>query len=102
MIHSLDRFMPLDDPELSAQEIKAHAQPRAHQRHVAKPASGAFGVARKNGDGSFEKKDNIVDNHRQEGLHQVTADKSPNGKPLLVVGHEISGTTVIYQINLKY
>ena len=37
-----------------------------------------------------------------EGLHLVTADKSPNGKPLLVVGHEISGTTVIYQINLKY
>ena len=23
-----------------------------------------------------------------------------SGKPLLVVGHEISGTTVIYQINL--
>lgn len=37
-----------------------------------------------------------------EGLHLVTADKSPNGKPLLVVGNEISGTTVIYQINLKY
>lgn len=37
-----------------------------------------------------------------EGLHFVPADKSPNGKPLLVVGNEISGTTVIYQINLKY
>jgi hypothetical protein len=37
-----------------------------------------------------------------EGLHLVTADKSPNGKPLLVVGNEISGTTAIYQINLKY
>lgn len=37
-----------------------------------------------------------------EGLHLVPADKSPNGKPLLVVGNEVSGTTVIYQINLKY
>jgi YVTN family beta-propeller protein len=37
-----------------------------------------------------------------EGLHFVAADKSPNGKPLLVVGNEVSGTTVIYQINLKY
>jgi hypothetical protein len=37
-----------------------------------------------------------------EGLHFVPADKSPNGKPLLVVGNETSGTTAIYQINLKY
>jgi DNA-binding beta-propeller fold protein YncE len=37
-----------------------------------------------------------------EGLHFVAADKSPNGKPLLVVGNETSGTTAIYQINLKY
>jgi hypothetical protein len=37
-----------------------------------------------------------------EGMHFVPADKSPNGKPLLVVGNEVSGTTVIYQINLKY
>jgi hypothetical protein len=37
-----------------------------------------------------------------EGMHFVAADKSPNGKPLLVIGNEISGTTAIYQINLKY
>ena len=37
-----------------------------------------------------------------EGMHFVPADKSPNGKPLLVIGNEISGTTAIYQINLKY
>jgi hypothetical protein len=37
-----------------------------------------------------------------EGLHFVAAGKSPNGKPLLVVGNEVSGTTAIYQINLKY
>lgn len=37
-----------------------------------------------------------------EGMHLIPADKSPNGQPLLVVGHEISGTTAIYQIRLKY
>jgi hypothetical protein len=37
-----------------------------------------------------------------EGMHFVPADKSPNGKPLLVIGNEISGTTAVYQINLKY
>ncbi len=35
-----------------------------------------------------------------EGLTFVSADDSPNGKPLLIVGNEISGTTAIYQIDL--
>jgi hypothetical protein len=33
-----------------------------------------------------------------EGLAFVEASKSPNGKPLLVVGNEISGTTTIYEV----
>ncbi len=37
-----------------------------------------------------------------EGLTLIPADKSPNGKPLLVIGHEVSGTTSIVQINLGY
>lgn len=37
-----------------------------------------------------------------EGLTFIPASKSPNGKPLLVVGHEVSGTTTILQINLGY
>ncbi|PWF48611.1 choice-of-anchor I family protein [Massilia glaciei] len=37
-----------------------------------------------------------------EGLALVMADKSPNGKPLLIVGNEVSGTTAIYQLNLTY
>ncbi|MES2318527.1 MAG: choice-of-anchor I family protein [Pseudomonadota bacterium] len=37
-----------------------------------------------------------------EGLALIMADKSPNGKPLLIVGNEVSGTTAIYQLNLTY
>jgi hypothetical protein len=37
-----------------------------------------------------------------EGLHLIHAAHSPNGKPLLVVGNETSGTTAIYQLNLVY
>ncbi|MET4578871.1 choice-of-anchor I family protein [Ottowia thiooxydans] len=33
-----------------------------------------------------------------EGLAFVPAHKSPNGKALLIVGHEVSGTTTIYQV----
>lgn len=36
-----------------------------------------------------------------EGLHFVAAKDSPNQKPLLIVGNEVSGTTTIYQINFK-
>jgi hypothetical protein len=36
-----------------------------------------------------------------EGLTFVPASKSPNGKPLLIVGNEVSGTTAIFQINLQ-
>ncbi|MFN8986311.1 MAG: alkaline phosphatase, partial [Burkholderiales bacterium] len=37
-----------------------------------------------------------------EGLHFIPAAKSPNGRPLLIVGNEISGTTAIFQVNLTY
>lgn len=36
-----------------------------------------------------------------EGLAVVLADDSPSGKPLLIVGNEVSGTTAIFQINLQ-
>lgn len=37
-----------------------------------------------------------------EGLAFIPAAQSPNGKPLLVVGHETSGTTTVLQIDLSY
>jgi hypothetical protein len=37
-----------------------------------------------------------------EGLTIIKAANSPNGKPLLVVGNETSGTTAVMQIDLSY
>ena len=37
-----------------------------------------------------------------EGLTLIPAAQSPNGKPLLIVGNEISGTTAVLQLNLTY
>jgi len=36
-----------------------------------------------------------------EGLTFIPSNKSPNKKPMLVVGNEISGTTTVYQIDVK-
>ena len=36
-----------------------------------------------------------------EGLIFIAAKDSPNGKPLLVVGNEVSGYTAIYQVNVQ-
>lgn len=37
-----------------------------------------------------------------EGITFISAENSPNGAPLLLIGNEVSGTTTIYQINLTY
>jgi len=37
-----------------------------------------------------------------EGLSLIPANRSPNGKPLLIVGNEVSGTTAVMQVNLAY
>lgn len=37
-----------------------------------------------------------------EGLTFIAAKDSPNGKPLLLVGNEVSGSTAVIQLNLSY
>jgi hypothetical protein len=37
-----------------------------------------------------------------EGLTLIPADQAPGGKPLLVIGHEVSGTTTVMRIDLQY
>lgn len=37
-----------------------------------------------------------------EGLVFIPASKSPNGKPLLILGNEVSGTTAVLQLNLVF
>lgn len=47
-------------------------------------------------------RDGATGDRGPEGLAFIPAAQSPNGKPLLVVGHEVSGTTSVLQINLSY
>ncbi len=44
-------------------------------------------------------RDGLGGDRGPEGLHLIPAAKSPNGKALLIVGHEVSGTTTVLQIN---
>jgi hypothetical protein len=50
----------------------------------------------------FNSRSGLTGDRGPEGLHFIPATKSPSGKPLLIVGHEVSGTTTVLQINLTY
>jgi len=52
-------------------------------------------------DFALEPEDNLaaVGDLGPEGLTFVPAAQSPSGEALLIVGHEVSGTTTVYQIN---
>ena len=50
----------------------------------------------------FKPRSGATGDRGPEGLAFIPASQSPNGKPLLIVGHEVSGTTVVLQVNLRY
>ncbi|MFV1922007.1 MAG: choice-of-anchor I family protein [Methylotenera sp.] len=56
-----------------------------------------FSVDTQLGDGSTNPE---VGDLGPEGIQFISAKNSPNNKPLLIVGNEISGTTTIYEINV--
>lgn len=48
----------------------------------------------------FNSRSGTTGDRGAEGLILIPANRSPNGKPLLVIGNEVSGTTAIVQIDL--
>jgi hypothetical protein len=50
----------------------------------------------------FNSRNALAGDRGPEGIAFVPADRSPNGKPLLLVGHEVSGSTAVLQVNLTY
>jgi hypothetical protein len=62
---------------------------------VSKPAAPSFVTY-------LNTRDGATGDRGPEGLALIKAKDSPNGKPLLIVGNEISGTTAVFQINLDY
>ena len=50
----------------------------------------------------FTSRSGVSGDRGPEGLSFIPSHKSPNGKPLIVVGNEVSGTTAILQVNLVY
>ncbi len=47
-------------------------------------------------------RDGATGDRGPEGLEFIPASRSPNGRPLLVVGNETSGSTTILQVNLGF
>lgn len=48
----------------------------------------------------FNSRSGTTGDRGPEGLTLIPASRSPNGKPLLIIGNEVSGTTAIVQIDL--
>jgi hypothetical protein len=50
----------------------------------------------------FNSRDGATGDRGPEGVTFIPAAQSPNGKPLLVLGNEVSGNSIILQLNLSY
>jgi len=48
----------------------------------------------------FNSRSGATGDRGAEGLTLIPAHRSPNGKPLLIIGNEVSGTTTIVQVDL--
>lgn len=48
----------------------------------------------------FNSRNGTAGDRGAEGLTLIPASRSPNGKPLLIIGNEVSGTTAVVQIDL--
>lgn len=65
---------------------------------VTQPAQPRFQSLLTNRDEAGDAEEGTAGDLGPEGLEFVSATDSPNGKPLLLVGNEVSGTTTVWQL----
>jgi hypothetical protein len=68
---------------------------------VTDPTSPTFVEYSNNRHFNFDPEDPRSGDHGPEGLVFINAADSPNGRPLLVAGNEVSGTVTIFEVRLR-
>jgi hypothetical protein len=66
---------------------------------ITNPSAPVFATYANNRDFTKPVTDPLSGDLGPEGLVFISEENSPNGKPLLVIANEISGTTTVYEIN---